>query len=249
MRLDGKTAVVTGGASGIGRATAETLAQAGAHVVIGDLDQDKGATVAAAIRDGGGQASYFPLDVTNLDSVGAFAKAAEDRGLEVDIVVNVAGWGKIQPFMENSPDFWRKVIDLNLLGPVAVTHAFLGGMIARGRGGKVITVASDAGRVGSGGETVYAGAKGGAIAFGKSLAREMARYKINVNSVCPGPTDTPLLAAVPEKHQEAFIRATPMRRLGQPREIADAVLFFASSESDFITGQVLSVSGGMTMVG
>jgi len=164
-------------------------------------------------------------------------------------VVNVAGWGKIQPFMENSPDFWRKVIDLNLLGPVAVTHAFLGGMIARGRGGKVITVASDAGRVGSTGETVYSGAKGGAIAFGKALAREMARYKINVNSVCPGPTDTPLLAAVPEKHQEAFVKATPMRRLGKPSEIADAVLFFASSDSDFITGQVLSVSGGMTMVG
>ena len=249
MRLEGKTAVVTGGASGIGRATAETLAAAGAHVVIGDLDQDKGATVAAAIRDGGGEASYFSLDVTSQDSVGAFARSVETQGLEVDIVVNVAGWGKIQPFMENSPDFWRKVIDLNLLGPVLVTHAFLGGMIARGRGGKVVTVASDAGRVGSSGETVYSGAKGGAIAFGKALAREMARYKINVNSVCPGPTDTPLLAAVPEKHQEAFVKATPMRRLGKPKEIADAVLFFASSDSDFITGQVLSVSGGMTMVG
>lgn len=249
MRLEGKTAVVTGGASGIGRATAETLAAAGAHVVIGDLDQDKGATVAAAIRDGGGKASYFSLDVTSQDSVGAFARSVETQGLEVDIVVNVAGWGKIQPFMENSPDFWRKVIDLNLLGPVLVTHAFLGGMIARGRGGKVVTVASDAGRVGSSGETVYSGAKGGAIAFGKALAREMARYKINVNSVCPGPTDTPLLAAVPEKHQEAFVKATPMRRLGKPKEIADAVLFFASSDSDFITGQVLSISGGMTMVG
>ena len=249
MRLEGKTAVVTGGASGIGRATAETLAAAGAHVVIGDLDQDKGATVAAAIRDGGGKASYFSLDVTSQDSVGAFARSVETQGLEVDIVVNVAGWGKIQPFMENSPDFWRKVIDLNLLGPVLVTHAFLGGMIARGRGGKVVTVVSDAGRVGSSGETVYSGAKGGAIAFGKALAREMARYKINVNSVCPGPTDTPLLAAVPEKHQEAFVKATPMRRLGKPKEIADAVLFFASSDSDFITGQVLSVSGGMTMVG
>ncbi|ENO98127.1 alcohol dehydrogenase [Thauera phenylacetica B4P] len=218
-------------------------------MVIGDLDQDKGATVAAAIRDGGGKASYFSLDVTSQDSVGAFARSVETQGLEVDIVVNVAGWGKIQPFMENSPDFWRKVIDLNLLGPVLVTHAFLGGMIARGRGGKVVTVASDAGRVGSSGETVYSGAKGGAIAFGKALAREMARYKINVNSVCPGPTDTPLLAAVPEKHQEAFVKATPMRRLGKPKEIADAVLFFASSDSDFITGQVLSVSGGMTMVG
>lgn len=249
MRLKGKTAVVTGGASGIGRATAETLAAAGAHVVIGDLDQAKGAAVAAAIREAGNKADFFQLDVTNLDAVGQFAKAVEERGLEVDVVVNVAGWGKIQPFMENSPDFWRKVIDLNLLGPVAVTHAFLPGMIARGRGGKVITVASDAGRVGSSGETVYSGAKGGAIAFGKALAREVARYKINVNSVCPGPTDTPLLAAVPEKHQEAFVKATPMRRLGKPSEIADAVLFFASSESDFVTGQVLSVSGGMTMVG
>ncbi|APR05783.1 SDR family NAD(P)-dependent oxidoreductase [Thauera chlorobenzoica] len=249
MRLEGKTAVVTGGASGIGRATAETLAAAGAHVVIGDLDQEKGAAVAAAIRESGRKADYFPLDATSLDSIGVFAKTVEEHGLEVDIVVNVAGWGKIQPFMENSPDFWRKVIDLNLLGPVAVTHAFLGGMIARGRGGKVITVASDAGRVGSTGETVYSGAKGGAIAFGKALAREMARYKINVNSICPGPTDTPLLAAVPEKHQEAFVKATPMRRLGKPSEIADAVLFFASSDSDFITGQVLSVSGGMTMVG
>lgn len=249
MRLEGKTAVVTGGASGIGRATAETLAAAGAHVVIGDLDQDKGATVAAAIRDGGGKASYFSLDVTSQDSVGAFARSVETQGLEVDIVVNVAGWGKIQPFMENSPDFWRKVIDLNLLGPVLVTHAFLGGMIARGRGGKVVTVASDAGRVGSSGETVYSGAKGGAIAFGKALAREMARYKINVNSVCPGPTDTPLLAAVPEKHQEAFVKATPMRRLGKPKEIADAVLFFASDLARWVTGQTLYVDGGVQYAG
>jgi 2-hydroxycyclohexanecarboxyl-CoA dehydrogenase len=135
-----------------------------------------------------------------------------------------------------------------LLGPVAVSHAFLDKMIER-RYGKIVVVASDAGRVGSLGETVYSGAKGGSIAFCKSLAREMARYNINVNCVCPGPTDTPLLRAVPEKHQEAFIRATPMRRLAKPSEVADAVLFFASDRASFVTGQVLSVSGGLTMAG
>ena len=140
------------------------------------------------------------------------------------------------------------MIDINLLGPIAVTHAFLGKMIEQGSG-KVVTVASDAGRVGSLGETVYSGAKGGAIAFTKSLAREVARYNINVNCVCPGPTDTPLLRAVPEKHQEAFIRATPMRRLAKPSELADAVLFFASDNASFVTGQVLSVSGGLTLAG
>lgn len=248
MRLDGKTAVVTGGASGIGLATAETLAAAGAHVVIGDLNVEKGAEVASAICAKGLHAEFHRLDVTDLESIAEFKKQAYASKGHVDIVVNVAGWGKIQGFMENTPDFWRKVIDLNLLGPVAVSHAFLGQMIERGAG-KIITVASDAGRVGSTGETVYSGAKGGVIAFSKGLAREMARYKINVNCVCPGPTDTPLLAAVPEKHQEAFIKATPLRRLGKPSELADAVLFFASARSDFITGQVLSVSGGMTMVG
>jgi 2-hydroxycyclohexanecarboxyl-CoA dehydrogenase len=150
--------------------------------------------------------------------------------------------------MENTPEFWRKVVDLNLLGPVAVSHAFLDKMIERGSG-KIVTVASDAGRVGSMGETVYSGAKGGAIAFTKSLAREVARYNINVNAVCPGPTDTPLLHAVPEKHREAFVKATPMRRLAKPSEIADAVLFFASDRASFITGQVISVSGGLTLAG
>jgi len=248
MRLDGKTAVVTGAASGIGRATAEVLAAAGAHVLLGDIAEAKGKEAVAAIREGGGVADFLGLDVTDLGSIEAFrAEAARRRG-HVDIVVNVAGWGRVEPFVKNTPDFWRKVIDLNLLGPIAVTRAFLDPMIER-KAGKVVTVSSDAGRVGSLGESVYAGAKGGAIAFTKSLAREMARFSVNVNCVCPGPTDTPLLAAVPEKHREAFVRVTPMQRLAKPSEIADAVLFFASARSDFITGQVLSVSGGLTMVG
>ncbi|MDA8107861.1 MAG: SDR family oxidoreductase [Betaproteobacteria bacterium] len=248
MRLEGKTAVVTGAASGIGRATVEALAAAGAFVLLGDIAEAQGAEAAAALRARGGGAEFVRLDVTDLASIEAFQKAAYARRGHVDIVANVAGWGRIEPFVRNTPDFWRKVIDLNLLGPIAVTRAFLDRMIER-KAGKVVTVASDAGRVGSLGESVYSGAKGGAIAFTKSLAREMARFGVNVNCVCPGPTDTPLLAAVPEKHREAFIRVTPMQRLAKPSEIADAVLFFASARSDFITGQVLSVSGGLTMVG
>lgn len=248
MQLKDKTALVTGAASGIGRATAEALAKAGAYVFMGDIDTARGEEAASALRGEGFAAEFLRLDVTDLSSIAQCKQRAYERRGHVDIVANVAGWGKIQPFMENTPEFWRKVIDLNLLGPVSVSHAFLDKMIERG-GGKIVVVASDAGRVGSLGETVYSGAKGGAIAFCKSLAREVARYNINVNCVCPGPTDTPLLRAVPEKHQEAFVKATPMRRLAKPSEIADAVLFFASDRASFVTGQVLSVSGGLTLAG
>ena len=248
MRLDGKTAVVTGASSGIGRATAETLAKAGAHVLLGDIAVDAGEQAAADIRAKGFGADFIRLDVTDLESIESFRQAAGAKREHVDIVANVAGWGKIEPFVKNTPDFWRKVIDLNLFGPIAVTRAFLDPMIER-KSGKVVTVSSDAGRVGSLGESVYSGAKGGAIAFTKSLAREMARFNITVNCVCPGPTDTPLLAVVPEKHREAFVRVTPMGRLAQPSEVADAVLFFASDRAAFVTGQTLSVSGGLTLAG
>ncbi len=248
MNLSGNVAIVTGAASGIGRATAEALADAGAQVFLGDIDKDNGEATAASIRNAGKKADFVFLDVTDMASIDAFKSEVLSKCPAVNIVVNVAGWGRIEPFVDNTPEFWRKVIDLNLMGPVAVTRAFLDGMMADGSG-KVVIVASDAGRVGSLGETVYSAAKGGAIAFSKSLAREMARHNITVNCVCPGPTDTPLLARVPEKFREAFIRATPLRRLGQPSEIADAVLFFASNRSDYVTGQVLSVSGGLTMAG
>ena len=248
MTLEGKTAVITGAASGIGRASAELFAANGAHVLLGDIAEANGQEAAAAIRAKGGGADYFRLDVTDAASIEAFRQKALERRGHVDIVANVAGWGRTEPFVQNSPEFWRKVIDLNLMGPIAVTRAFVEPMIARGAG-KIVTVSSDAGRVGSLGETVYSAAKGGAIAFTKSLARELARYNITVNCVCPGPTDTPLLAAVPDKIKEAFSRVTPMRRLAKPAEVADAILFFASSQSDFVTGQVLSVSGGLTMAG
>jgi len=171
----------------------------------------------------------------------------ERRGC-VDILVNAAGWNDIQPFVENTPDYMDRVIAINLGGTLHLTQALLPAMIAAGKG-KIINVSSDAGRVGSTGETAYAAAKGGVIAFTKSLAREVARYSINVNCVCPGPTDTPMLQSRPDKLKEAFLRAIPFRRFAKPEEIADAIVFFASPRSDYITGQVLSVSGGLTFAG
>ena len=248
MEFEGQVAVVTGAASGIGLATAEGLAAAGAHVAIADIAEDAGEKAAAAIRGEGRSAKFFAIDVTDTGAIEGFKTQVLAWQPQVDIVVNVAGWGMIHPFVENTPELWDRIVGLNLMGPIAVTQVLLDGMMAR-NSGKIDNISSDAGRVGSLGETVYSAAKGGVIAFTKSLAREMARYNINVNCVCPGPTDTPLLAAEPEKFLEAFKRATPMRRFAQPQEIADAVMFFAGGGSRFVTGQVLSVSGGLTMVG
>ncbi len=248
MKLNGKSAIVTGAASGIGLATAETLAAAGAVVVIADIARDKGEAAAVGIQKKGHKAEYVHLDITDDKSIAAFVETAQSKVGVIDIIVNGAGWGQIKPFWEMPLDVWSKIVELNLVGPMKLIKALLPKMMER-NGGKIVNVGSDAGRVGSSGETVYAGAKGGLIAFTKSLAREVARYNINVNCVCPGPTETPLLSAVPEKHLEAFKRAIPFRRFGKPQEVADAILFFASPRSDYITGQVLSVSGGLTMVG
>ncbi|MCO5101121.1 MAG: SDR family oxidoreductase [Burkholderiaceae bacterium] len=248
MKLDDRIAIVTGAASGIGLATAQRLAEAGATVMLGDIDDARGEQAAADLRAAGLRADYSHCDVTSDTSVAAFREATLQRHARVDIVANVAGWGKIQPFLENDDAFISKVVELNFMGTVRVVRAFLPQMIER-KQGKIVNVSSDAGRVGSLGETVYSGAKGGVIAFTKGLARETARHGITANCVCPGPTDTPLLQAVPEKHREAFQRAIPMKRFARPSEIADAVVFFASGRSDYITGQVLSVSGGLSMVG
>ena len=245
MNFSGKTIVVTGAASGIGLATAEAFAAAGGRVILADLNADKARDEARRIGKG---AIAITLDVTNDDSIAAFALEALKQAGEVHVLANVAGWGKVQPFVENDVAFWNSVIDINFLGPVKLTRALLPGMMER-RTGKIVNVSSDAGRVGSLGETVYSGAKSGIIGFSKGLAREMARYSINVNCVCPGPTDTPLYAKVPEKFKDAFIRAIPMQRLAKPAEIAHAVMFFASDGAGYITGQVLSVSGRLTMVG
>src|SRR3974390_809302 len=245
MNFNGQTIVVTGSASGIGRATAEAFARTGGHVILGDLSADKGEEAAAKLRAEGLKAAFLPLDVASARSIADFTKKALELG-DVHVLANVAGYGKGQPFVENTPDFWERVVDVNLMGPIKLTRALLDPMIAR-RSGKIVNVASDAGRNGSSGETVYSGAKGGLIAFSKGLAREMARYSINVNCVCPGPTETPMLMALPENHLEAFRRAIPFRRFGRPSEIADAILFLASDRASYITGQTLSVSGGLTM--
>jgi 2-hydroxycyclohexanecarboxyl-CoA dehydrogenase len=248
MRLDGKTALITGGVSGIGKATAFEFARQGATVIVADINADGGAATEVEAKSAELPIKYLPLDLANLESVDACATAALDRHGRVDILVNAAGWDQIQPFLENAPEFIDRVLAINLRGPMGLTQKLIPAMAGNGYG-KIVNVASDAGRVGSLGETVYAGAKGGMIAFTKSLAREMARYQITVNCVCPGPTDTPLFHAQPEKLKIALEKAIPFRRIAKPQELADAILFFASKRSDYVTAQVLSVSGGLTMVG
>lgn len=248
MRLDGKRALVTGGASGIGRATVLALARAGAVVVCADIDEARGAQLAREAAASGLAVEAVGIDLADPTSIRRCAAAVLERHARIDILVNGAGWGDIQPYLENEPGYMDRLIAINLGGPVHLTQALLRPMI-EANGGKIVNIASDAGRVGSGGETVYAAAKGGVIAFTKSLAREVARYSINVNCVCPGPTDTPMLATRSEKLREAFIKAIPFRRFARPEEIADAILFFASDRSSYVTGQTLSVSGGMTFAG
>lgn len=247
-KLEGKWAVVTGGASGIGKATTLELARAGAQVLVADKDEKGAAAVRTEARAKNLKVDYLALDLTDGASIDRFANQALEGAGRIDILVNAAGWGRTEPFVDNQTEFWDQVMAINLMGPIRLTRRLLPKMFEM-RGGKVINVASDAGRVGSLGETVYSAAKGGLIAFTKGLAREAARYSVNVNCVCPGPTDTPLYQAVPEKFREAFVRAIPFRRVAQPKEIADAIVFFASPASDYVTGQVLSVSGGLTMVG
>ncbi len=248
MEFTDRIAVVTGAASGIGKATAEGLAGGGATVCIGDIARDKGEEAAAGIRGKGQKAEFFQVDMTNHDSIKAFAAAILKRVGRVDILVNGAGWSKNTPFVDTDDAFWDTIINLNFVGPMRLTKALLPQMLER-KYGKIVNISSDAGRVGSLGETVYSGAKAGLIGFTKGLAREGARHNVTVNCVCPGPTDTPLLREVPQKYLDAFVKAIPMRRFGKPSEIADAVLFFAGPGSDYVTGQVLSVSGGLTMAG
>jgi 2-hydroxycyclohexanecarboxyl-CoA dehydrogenase len=247
MEFESKVALVTGGASGIGLATVEALVQAGAMVYVADINEAAGRNAVAAMT-GPGKAHYLRLDVTDESSVSAALRSVQDANRPLDILVNAAGWSKVERFADTAPELWRRLIDLNYVGTLNVTHAFLAELTAR-PGARIVNVASDAGRVGSGNEAVYSGAKGAVIAFTKALARETARFGTHVNCVCPGPTDTPLLASIPEKQREALMRAIPFRRFAKPAEVANAVLFFASTRADYITGQVLSVSGGLTMAG
>lgn len=234
--LAGRTAIVTGGASGIGRAVSTLLTSAGARVFVADLNPPPDDT------------PFIETDVSDAVAVRAMAQTLCSQAGAPWVVVNAAGWDRIVPFVETDLDFMDKILRINLLGCMLVTRELLPAMLEAG-GGKIVNVASDAGRVGSSGETVYAGAKGGVIAFSKSLARELARVPIHVNCVCPGPTDTPLFQSLPEKLRQGLERAIPFRRLARPEEVAEAILFFASRRSDYVTGQTLSVSGGLTMAG
>jgi len=246
-----RTVVVTGGASGIGRATVEVLACANANVIVGDVDTRGGADVAEWARKQNMCVEYVPLDLTNMESITKFTEVVVARQ-SIYGLVNAAGWDQVEPFMENSRQTWERLLAINLLGPITLTQSILPKMIDA-REGRIVNVSSDAGRVGSMGETVYSATKGGIISFTKSLAREMARYKINVNCVAPGPTDTPLLRnqtnPFAARVVEGLAAAIPFRRLAEPKEIAEGISFFLSSKSSFVTGQVLSVNGGLTMVG
>jgi 2-hydroxycyclohexanecarboxyl-CoA dehydrogenase len=247
MELKDKIIVVTGGASGIGKATAQVLAAQGATVHIGDLDFEGAGRAAQECE--GAKAYATALDLANPDSVKAFAQQLLAQHGRVDGLVNAAGFDKVGPFIKNDPELWERLVAVNLLGAMRLTQLLLPSMIAA-NAGKIVNIASDAGRVGSMGETAYAATKGGLIAFTKSLAREMARYQINVNVVCPGPTDTPLFnTQASEGLREALISAIPFRRLGQPEDVAQAVRYLVGPHSNYVTGQVLSVSGGLTMVG
>jgi 2-hydroxycyclohexanecarboxyl-CoA dehydrogenase len=248
MRFDEKVVLVTGGASGIGLATVRGFAELGADVLVADVNAARGEEVAAAIRAEKGAAQFLRVDVTDRASIQACRDAVLASRGRLDVLANVAGWGHIQPFVENDDAFIDKVLALDLRGPIEMARAFFPSMIQR-KSGRIVNVSSDAGRVGSLGEAVYSAAKGGVIAFSKALAREGARHGILVNCVCPGPTDTPLLKSEPEKFLDAFLKAIPLRRFGKPSEIADAILFLASSRADYVTGQVLSVNGGLAMVG
>lgn len=248
--LAGKVALVTGGGSGIGRAIAQRLGAEGARVAVADLDVEGAQATVAPLAERG---VAVRADVTDFAAAQVAVRHVAERFGPVEILVNNAGWDRIEPFVENTPDLWDKVIAINLRGPIHFTRCVLDGMTAAKRG-KIIFISSDAGRVGSSGEAVYAACKGGVISFAKTLARELARSRINVNVVCPGPTNTRLLEQITAQPDgarviEAMVRAIPFRRLGEPDDVAGAVAFFASADADFITGQVLSVSGGLTMAG
>ena len=254
-RLDNKVAAITGGGGGIGGATCRRFAQEGARVAVLDRDLAAAQRTAEQIAAEGGSALALACDITDRDTVDAAVQRIANEWGGIDILVNNAGWDVFKPFTKTVPAEWDKLIAINLTGALNMHHAVLPLMVAAGKGGRIVNIASDAARVGSSGEAVYAACKGGLVAFSKTIAREHARHNITVNVVCPGPTDTALFADYkqgagnPEKLEEAFRRAIPLGRIGQPQDLPGAILFFASDDAAYVTGQVMSVSGGLTMNG
>ncbi|CAN7406349.1 MULTISPECIES: 2-hydroxycyclohexanecarboxyl-CoA dehydrogenase [Acidovorax] len=252
--LNGKTVIVTGGGGGIGGATSRRFAEEGAKVAVFDMNLEAAQKVAEGIQAAGGVAQAFQCNITQRTQVDTAVAAAEAALGPIDVLVNNAGWDVFKPFTKTVPAEWDKLIAINLTGALHMLHAVLPGMAERKKG-RIVNIASDAARGGSSGEAVYSACKGGLVALSKTLAREHARQNITVNVVCPGPTDTALLAGVaegardPAKLLEAFRSAIPLGRLGQPDDLASAIAFFGSDDAGFITGQVISVSGGLTMHG
>lgn len=246
MGSEQKLAFVTGAASGIGASVAEALTATGFRVVVADRDEERGKAVAAELEG----AEFVAVDVTDLASVVQAVSWATTEVGPIDALVNCAGGDIVAPFVETDETLWYKLIELNLLGVLRTIHTVLPAMIQR-QSGRIVSVASDAGRIGSGGEAVYSGAKGGVIAFSKTIAREVAKYGITVNTVCPGPTETPPTMKIIEEGGERYIdamkRGIPMRRLGQPSDVAAAVAYLASEGAGYVTGQTLSVNGGLSM--
>ncbi|WP_310961195.1 SDR family NAD(P)-dependent oxidoreductase [Nocardioides terrisoli] len=243
-KLDSRIAIVTGAGQGIGAGIATKLAAEGATVVVADINEETAQATAAALGDG---SIGVRADVTDRPSVDALVEQVVSTLGRVDVLVNNAGWDKAEPFVDSEPATWDRIIQINLYGAFNTCHKVLPLMAEQGYG-RVVNIGSDSGRVGSSGEAVYSAAKGGIIAFTKTLAREMARAGITVNCVSPGPTDTALFASIGgEKLRAALTKAIPLKRLGQPEDLANAVAFLASDEAAFITGQTVSVSGGLTM--
>lgn len=243
-------AFITGAGSGIGRQIALTLASKGIQIAVTDVNDTNASETVTLIKEQGGEASAFHCNVTSLQSVEQATQAVIEKLGSIDILVNNAGWDKVEPFLKSEPDTWERIIDINLMGQIHTCKVVLPIMIEQGNG-KIVNIASDSGRVGSSGEAVYSAAKGGVIAFTKTLAREMARHKININCVSPGPADTPLFKEISEYNAgiaEALVKAIPFRRLAQPEDIANAVAFLVTNESEYITGQTISVNGGLAMV-
>jgi len=245
-------AVVTGGGRGIGRQICLALAARGMRVAVADVRSAEAAEAAAAVASAGGAGVAVAMDVTSSDSVNEGLIEVVDQLGPVEVLVNCAGWDEMKPFLDTDEAFWDRIIELNFKGALRTTHACLPAMIDAGFG-RIVNIGSDAGRVGSSLEAVYSGAKGAVIAFTKTIAREVARNGITANTVCPGPTATPLIDEIVEASDDgdkvigAMARAVPMKRLGRPEEVASAVAYLASDEAGFVTGQTLSVSGGLTM--
>jgi 2-hydroxycyclohexanecarboxyl-CoA dehydrogenase len=247
-----RVALVTGGARGIGAAIVQALATDGLAVAVADLNGAQAEETASAVRAAGGTALSVAVDITDSAAVAAaLAKVQGELGA-IDVLVNNAGWDDLKPFMKTDEEFWDRIIEINFKGALRMTHGVLPEMVERGWG-RIVNIGSDAGRVGSSLEAVYSGAKGGIIAFTKTLAREVARKGVTANAVCPGPTNTPMLQGIVAKSADgdktiaAMVSGVPMKRLAEPHEIAAAVRFFAGEDAGYITGQTLSVSGGLTM--